>query len=234
MPRTGATQTRSMTTTADLALVALDPARGRPRLGSYSEVILGGAAFHDLLLADRVAVTGEGRKARVTVLDGTPVGTPYLDRALARLVWRNRELRPRDAVGKLGKKLPKAVYASLAADGLLEAHPHRILGVVPTTRYAVLPQARHDELVAGVRAVLLGEREPDERFGALAALVGAARLVPLVVPKGRRREATKRAKTLAEGAWASEAVRAAVKAAEDAMTVAVVAATAAASGGASS
>jgi hypothetical protein len=223
-----------MNTTADLALVALDPVRARPRLGSYAEIILGGAAFHDLLLAERVAVTGEGRKARVTVLDPSPVGTAYLDRALERLARRTRELRPRDAVARLGKKLPKAVYASLVADGLVEARPHRILGVVPSTRYAALPQARRDDLVAGVRAVLLGEREPDERSGALGALVGAARLVHLVVPKGRRKEATKRAKTLAEGDWASEAVRAAVKAAEDAMTVAVVAATAAASGGASS
>jgi hypothetical protein len=223
-----------MTTTADLALLALDPASGRSRLGTYAEVALGGCALNDLLLAGRLGVTGEGRSARVTVLDRTPLGTPYLDEALARVVRRDKPLRPRDAVTRLGKKLPKTVPAALAADGLVEARPHKVLGLFPTTRYAALPQARREELVAGVRAVLLGEREPDERLGAVGALVGAARLVKLVVPKDRRREATKRAKTLAEGAWASEAVRAAVKASEEAMTIAVMAATTSAGGGAAS
>lgn len=227
-------QTRSMTTTADLALIALDPTGGSSRLGSHAEVILGGCALNDLLLAERVAVGGEGRKARVTVLDATPVGTPYLDQALASLTSRAKPLRPRDAVARLGKRLPNAVHESLAADGLVEARPHKVLGLFPTTRYAVLPQAGRDELVAGVRAVLLGEREPDERLGALAALVGAARLAKLVVPKERRKEAEKRARTLADGEWASEAVRAAVKASEDAMMVAVMAATSAAAAGSAS
>lgn len=222
-----------MTTVSDLALIALDPASGKSRLGSHAEIVLGGGALNDLLLAGRLEVSGTGKKARVTVVDPTPVGTAYLDGALARLVARRKSLLARDAVNRLGKKLPGQVHGALAAGRLVEARHSRVLGVFPTTRYVVLPQAGRDELVDGVRAVLLGEREPDERSGSLAALVGAARLVKLVVPKRRRKEAEKRAKKLTEGAWASEAVRAAVKASEDAMTVAVmVATTAAASGGA--
>lgn len=223
-----------MSTPADLALLALDPATGRSRLGSHADLILGGGVLHDLLLAGRIAVDGEGRHARVSVVDGSPTGSPVVDPALARLASRGKALRPRDAVGRLGKGLPKAVHADLVARGLLVDRSDRWLGLVPRARYVVLPAAGRDELVAGVRAVLLGEREPDERHGALAALVGAADLVRHLVPRERRREATKRAKTLTEGAWASEGVRAAVKASEEAMMIAVMAATTTAAAGGSS
>lgn len=146
---------------------------------------------------------------------------------------RGKALRPRDAVGRPGKGLPKVVHADLAARSLLEDRSDRWLGLFPRPRYVVLPSAGRDELVAGVRAVLLGEREPDERLGALAALVGAADLARHLVPRDRRREATKRAKTLTEGAWASEGVRAAVKASEEAMMIAVMAATTTAAAGGS-
>lgn len=218
-----------MSTPADIALLALDPASGRSRLGSNAAAILGGAALQDLLLAGRLAVEGEGRRARVTVVDPTPTGSPVLDPALARLAGR-RPLKPADAVTRLGKRLPRAVHDDLLAQGLLEDRSGTLLGVVPVRRYGVLPQAGRDELAAGVRGVLLGERDPDERLGTLAALLGAARLVKHLVPRERRKEAEKRAKTLTEGAWASEAVRAAVKASEDAIMVAVVAASVASAG----
>lgn len=225
---------RSMTTVSDLALLTLDPATGARRLGSYGEIMLGGAGLNDLLLAGRLEVTGEGKKARVLVVDQTPVGIAYLDQALARLSWQRKPRRAADSVTRLGKKLPRAAYEALAGDGVLEARSAKVLGLFPTTRYAVRPEARRDELADGVRAVLLGEREPDERLGPLAALLGAGGQVKRVVPKGRRREAAKRAKALTEGVWASEAVRAAVKASEDAVMVAVMAATAASTAGGAS
>lgn len=222
VPARAVGQTRAMSTPADLALVALDPVSGASHLGSHAEAILGGAALNDLLIAGRLAVAGEGRKARITVVDTTPVGSPVLNQALARLAGR-RPLRPGDAATRLGKGLPRVVHTHLVTRGLVEDRSRTLLGVLPLRRYAVLPQADRGALVADVRAVLLGEREPDERSGSLAALLGAGKLVKHVVPRERRREAEKRAKTLTEGAWASEAIRAAVKASGDAVAVAVVA-----------
>lgn len=215
-------QTRGMSTPADLALVALDPVSGASRLGSHAEAVLGGAALNDLLLAGRLAVTGEGRKARVTVVDTTPVGSPVLDRALTRLAGRNPQ-KPGNAVTRLGKGLPGVVHTDLVAQGLLEDRSRKLLGMIPLRRYGVLPQADRDALVADVRAVLLSERAPDEHAGSLAALLGAGKLVKHVVPRDRRKEAEKRAKTLTEGAWASDAVRAAIRASGDAVATAVVA-----------
>ncbi len=223
-----------MTTTSDLALIALDPATGKRRLGSYGEVLLGGAAFSDLLLMGRLVAVGEGRKARAAVADPTPTGTAYLDGGLARLAARTKPRRTSDVVARLGRKLPRTVYEALVADGLVEDRSTRTWCIVPSRRYTPLPQARRDELASGVRAVLLGEREPDERHATLGALLVASRQTRLVVPKGRRKEAEKRAKTLTDGAWASEGVRAAINATENAMMVAVLAATTAAGGGAAS
>ena len=138
-----------MSTPADLALLALDPTSGRSRLGSNAGSILGGAALQDLLLAGRLAVEGEGRKARVIVVDPIPTGSPVLDPALARLAGR-RPLKPADAVTRLGKRLPRAVHDDLVARGLLEDRSRTLLGVVPLRRYGVLPQAGRDELVDGV------------------------------------------------------------------------------------
>lgn len=229
VPASAVGHTHGMSTPADLALLALDPVSGASRLGSNAEAILGGAALNDLLLASRLAVVGEGRKARVTVVDTTPVGSPVLDRALARLAGR-KPLKPGDAAARLGKGLPRVVHTELVSQGLLEDRSRNVLGVFPLHRYAVLPRADRDALVAVVRAVLLGERTPDERSGSLAALLGAAKLVKHVVPRDRRKEAEQRAKTLTEGDWASEAVRAAVKASEEAVMIAVVTASVVASG----
>jgi hypothetical protein len=64
----------------------------------------------------------------------------------------------------------------------------------------------------------------------LIGLLSAADLTKLLVDKPDRKQAKARAKVIAEGDWANERVRRAIRAAQSAVTAGIVAATAGAAG----
>lgn len=213
----------------DLLLVALDPATGRVRLPSTaSEATLGGAALVDLVLLGRLELVESGRRARVAVADRTPVDDPDLQAAFER-VWQRGHQAPRSIVTRLGRKHRKAVLAALARDGLLRDRGQRVLGI-PLERYDLVDVARRDALVGGLRQVLLHGQPADSRTGPLVGLLLASDQLGLVVEKRERKAAKARAAVVAEGDWASEGVRRAIRDAQAAMNAALAASVAASAG----
>ena len=219
-----------MSTAADLLLLATDPESGRPGIGmTERDAVLGGAILYDLVTLGRLRLEGEGRKARVTVADPSPVPDPALELAFARV----RDRRPSKAqsiVTRLGKNAQKHLYQELAERGAVRAGDAKLLGIIPLTRHDVLDQARRSELLERVRGALLHGQDPDDETGPLIGLLSAGNLVKLVVDRPDRRRAKKRAAEIAKGDWASEAVRTAIQSAQAAMTAAVAASGAAAAG----
>jgi hypothetical protein len=84
--------------------------------------------------------------------------------------------------------------------------------------------ARHEgELRLALDNVLKLGAQPDDRTGALVALLNALNVVPKVVTDAADKAALKRrAKEISESEWAAEAVRQAVQAMQAAMTAAIV------------
>jgi hypothetical protein len=204
----------------ELLLLALDD-DGRARTGRTElSAGLGGALLVELALLGSVDLDGK----RVVVRRGGPVpGTAVL--ADARTEIGARQRTPKRWVDRLGKTARGRVQGSLVERGVLRGIDHRLLGLIPSTRAVPADPAARDEVYRRLaRTVLDGER-PDERTGALAALVHAARLGRRLFPDADRRAVRARLAELAEGDWAAGAVRDAIRSAH-AATAAITAAAA--------
>ena len=219
-----------MSTAGDLLLLATDPGSGRSGIGMMEvDYVMGGAMLYDLVTLGRLRLDGEGRKARVTVDDPSPIDDPALEAAFARVRDR-KPAKAQSIVGRLGKHGQKNLYRVLSDEGVVRPRDAKLLGLIPLTRHDVIDSARRDRLLERIRGALLHGQEPEVETGPLIGLLSAGELVKLVVDKPDRKRAKKRAAEIAEGDWASESVRVAIQAARAAMTAAVVAASAASAG----
>lgn len=222
-----------MTTGEDFLLIATDPVSAKPLIGSpQADPVFGGAFLLDLVAAGRVTLEGEGRKARVVIVDHTPVADPLTEQAFARIRNRGRQ-KPQTAVTRLGKNSRKVLYESLVNKGVMQRRPAKALGVFPLTRHEIIDTARRDDLLTRLRSSLLHDQPIDAETGPLIGLLSAADMVKIVVDKPDRKAAKERAKVLADGDWASEGVKKAIQAAQAAITASIVAASTAAASGSS-
>ena len=177
-------------------LAAINPATGK-RWNSNARYVVAAGLLLELAHEGRITVSGTGRKARYTVLDSAPLGSPELDSALSgldaggvgRTVARNVVLLPTD--NQLAKRL--------VTEGLLVEETGRMLAVFPTRRLRPTPAAGRDELIARVRAALLGESAPDDRTALLIAALGLGTPTKLFVPKDRVKEADRQQEMVVNG-----------------------------------
>ncbi|GIG21171.1 hypothetical protein Cch01nite_18950 [Cellulomonas chitinilytica] len=220
----------------DVLLLLTDDTTGRPALdGTRFDLVLAGAVLLDLAMHHRVDVTAPGHpvgKGRVVVVDGSPTGDALLDVALARVAG-TKPRRAKDLLGPLKKGLRPVVVDRLAHAGFLRRRDEKALGLFPVTRWSVVDATHETEVRAGLRDVLVVGRTPTDREAALVSLLHSVDKVPAVVGPVdlSRGELRRRARTIAQGEFAGEAVRRAITAMNAAVTAAVTAATVAASSG---
>lgn len=222
----------------DLLLLLYDDETGKPITGSPGlDYALAGAVLIELTLLGKTDITtaADGVKpGRLKVLDTAPTGEAILDERLA-FVAANPGKRPKDQIGRLSKKLRDQLLSQLAQRGVLDEAEGKILGLFPVTRWPA-KDARHEaEVRSKLESVLKVGTTPDERTGALIALLSALNVVPKVVTDAVDKKALKqRAKDIAESDWAADAVKKAVAEMQAAVTAAVVvASTSAATAGSS-
>lgn len=212
----------------DLLLLLTDDRTGSLVVASNQvDVALGGALLIELALAHRVDVAGEDgavRRGRLFVTDEGPTSDVLLDEALAVLVEKQGK-KPRDVVPRLGKGLRARLRGRLAEQGLLHEESGKILGVFPTHRWPSSDAAHEDSVRALLMQALRSGGTDDVRIAALVSLLHSLKAVAKVVDPAvvgvTKKELNENAKRIAEGGWASEAVRQAI----DAMLAAVIAAT---------
>lgn len=220
-----------MTIAEDFLLLATEPTTGKFLLSSMiNDITLGGATLVDLIEADRVELTGEKSKARIVLVDNTPIGNPLLDRSIMMLQSKG-PMRPQTAVGQLGKKSRVPLYEALAARGFVRREPHKALGLFPNDRWPLIDTVRRDNLLQLIASSLLHGMDATGETGPLIGLLAASNKLQIVVDKPELKAAKARAKVIAEGDWASDAVRKAIQAAMTGVMIAAVAATSAGSAG---
>jgi hypothetical protein len=220
----------------DLLLLLYDDASGKPIAGNPGlDYALAGAVVIELTLLGKVDVAGDGdtvKPGRLKVLDTTPTGDAVLDERLAVLAQK-AGAKPKDLMGKLSKRLRDQLLQRLTECGVLEADKGKVLGLFPVTRWPAKDAQHEGQVRVALRNVLELGAAPDERTGALIALLNALNVVPKVVTDAVDKKALKqRAKEISESDWAAAAVRKAVTEMQAAVTAAiVVASTAGASSG---
>ena len=221
----------------DLLLLVTDDASGRLAApGAQVDAGLGGANLVELTLLGKVDVAGEqdqGRPGRIIVRDPSPPGDDVLDAALRTLVARQGS-KPSAVIRPLGKDLRPVLYQRLVASGVLRAGHGRALGIFPTRTWPAQDPSHEAETRQLVTQALIQPAAPDERTAALIALLHALKFEHKVVdPRSHqlsRRQLRARAAEIAQGNWASEAVRKAIDEMIAAVAAASAAATAATSG----
>src|SRR5215469_14240869 len=216
----------SMLLAEDLLLLVTDDASGR--LSAPAEQVdagLGGANLVELTLRNKVDLSGEqdpGRPGRIIVRDPSPAGDAVLDAALEILSARQGK-KPSTVIGPLSKNLRRTLYQRLADRGVVRAEKSRILGVFPVRRWPAQDASDEAEVRRLMTQALVQQVAPDARTAALIALVHAVGCVDKVVDAREhglsKRQLRARAKKIAEGNWASAAVR---KAIEDMMAAVIV------------
>lgn len=217
----------------DLLLLLLDDDSGKLRLTSYPQTVLGGALLVELATTGAVEVeekTGLWLSATVRPVDGAAPADPVLRAAYDVVAAKPRTAQ--DLVDRLGKGARDALADRLAGRGILERREDRALGLFPRTRWPAVDSSHEQEVRRRLTTVLVHGVDPDERTGALVALLSAIDKPHKVVDhQGRSSgEVRKRAKRIARGDWAAKAVRDAITASTAAITA--VAATSAAAGAA--
>jgi len=202
----------------DLLLLVTDDASGRLSVSADQvDAGLGGANLVELTLRNKVDLTGEhdpGRPGRIIVRDPSPPGDAILDTALETVtVYQGK--RPSAVIGPLSKNLRRTLYERLAGNGVVRAEKSRILGVFPVRRWPAQDGSREAEVRRLMTQALVQQVAPDARAAALIALVHAVGCVDKIVDPRQhgmsKRELRARAKKIAEGNWASAAVRKAIE-----------------------
>jgi hypothetical protein len=226
--------------TAEFLLLALGDENGRPRVDSTRlKAAVAGAAIVELALDGALRLTEPGdpeHKPGRLVRTTRQVTDPLLDE-VARL---SHDRKPKDAVGRIGGvnawknragTLKEAVLSDLAAQGVLRREQGKVLGLFPTTTWPLADPTVESEVLGRVRGAVVGGAEPDERTGALVALLHSVDLLPKLIPDQPKREVRARGKAIADGSWGAEAVRKAVQDVQTAITASIVASTVVASSG---
>ena len=202
----------------DLLLLVTDDASGRLSVPADRVAAgLGGANLVELTLRNKIDLTGEqdpGRPGRILVRDPSPPGDAILDTALETVtVYQGK--RPSAVIRPLSTNLRRTLYERLAGNGVVRAERRKIFGVFPSHRWPAQDTSHEAEVRRLMTQTLVQQVAPDTRTAALIALVHAVGCLDKIVDPRQhglsKRELRARAKKIAEGNWASAAVRKAIE-----------------------
>lgn len=210
----------SMLLAEDLLLLLLDDETGKLDT-TYLDSALGGSMLLELAGAELLEVHKQGKwsQAKVYVLtDGKPPTDSILAESLE--LVREKERTAQDLVDRLAKGLKGKLLARLGERGIVHHEEGRILGIFPTNRWPAVDSSHEVEVRRQLEAALLQGVTPDERTAALVSLLHATDRAHTVLADNQgvsNRQIKARAKEIAEGEWASKAVKDAIAAANAAM-----------------
>ncbi|WP_405571320.1 GOLPH3/VPS74 family protein [Streptomyces sp. NBC_01167] len=206
----------------EIMLLSLDDESGAAKERQAAGWAVAGGIVLELVLAGRIAVDRE----RLTVKDTTPTGTRLLDERLALIdAWASKKSRPPKITDWLTRDHDKAVTAtidSLRERGLVSEEQRKVLGLFPVRRYPEADGSAERELRSRLAALVLHNATPDDRSAGLIALIHAAKLHRLAFPDLPRKEVSPRMEEIANGQWAGESVRTAIRNMEAAMVAVLV------------
>ncbi|SNS63976.1 GOLPH3/VPS74 family protein [Rhodococcoides kyotonense] len=209
----------------DLFLLLVDDETGKPVVDSTKfPRVLAGAVVLELAMSGSVRITAKGEPVKTgrLVVVGPPPPDPLLTRAHALIHNDDGRFKPQRVIEKLHRNLNKEIGERLAHQGFVRRHEDKILGLFPTTAWPALDTAHSNSLRQWIGSAVVDGTTPTPQISALISLVSAIDAVHKVLPGVDKKSAKKRAKEIAEGEWASEAVRKAVQDVNAAVMAAVI------------
>ncbi|MFJ3513335.1 GPP34 family phosphoprotein [Streptomyces sp. NPDC090131] len=212
-----------ITLAEEIMLLSLDDESGTARQRQSVGWAVAGAILLELVMAERVSVSGKYLELRNT----EPTGEQLLDGRIGLMEAWLRGRSKRRVTDWLTKDQTKAVGAALerlGERGLVVAEVHKVFGVFPQRRYPEADGTVERALRERLQGVVLDGAEPDGRTAGLIALIHSAKLHRLAFPDRKPAGVSVRTAEIAAGQWAAESVRTAIRDMQAAM-VAVTAVT---------
>ena len=204
-----------MTLAEELVLCAID-ANGMPAPKVVHGV--GGAIAAELVLAGRIRLEDES----VTLLDRQPTGDELLDPVIEGAADPNAaSTRATWFVTNVGRVQWPKIRERVIASGLVTVQAGKKRKLWMDGPETLHPTPAGEEPRARLRALLLGQAQPDPRGAVLAGLAAACDLVKLHVPKDERKAAEQRAEATADATGIPEHVRDAIRGAQNATAAAM-------------
>ncbi|ONI91004.1 hypothetical protein ALI144C_01920 [Actinosynnema sp. ALI-1.44] len=195
----------------ELLLLMLDDMDGkvlaRP---TVADAALAGAVLVELTARGQVGITvkGEaGRKGRLVVRSHRPLPEPVLQHGL-QAVHDLQGRKPRAAISRLAQGVRDQLAGDLVQAGIVRQESIKLMGLFTFHRFPAVNIAAKAKLRYQLSLVLSGETRPDLWTGTLIALLYAANVDTQVITTPDKRAAARRAKEIARGSWAAEAVQA--------------------------
>ncbi|MFI8435800.1 GPP34 family phosphoprotein [Streptomyces sp. NPDC079020] len=213
----------AVTLAEEIMLLSLDDETGAAKGQTSAAWGVAGGILLELAMAGRVTVTG----GRIDVTDAAPTGDALLDGRLERITAWAKGSGRRKAADWLVKDQGKGVRAAvdrLCERGLVTEERHRALGLFPVRRYPEADGSAERELRDRLAAVVLDGAEPDSRTSGLVALLHATNMHRQAFPGVPRKRVAPRMAEIADGQWAGDSVRQAIRNVQAVLT-AVTAAT---------
>lgn len=217
----------------DLFLVLVGDVTGKPIVDSTKfPRVLAGALVLELAMngAVRITAKGEAVKDGRLVVSGPPPQDPLLARVHAFIGTEKNPPKPQKVIEKLHRNLKQEIGVRLVHQGAVTQHEDRILGLFPTTSWPARDTTRTAWLIQWIHSAIVDGTTPLPEISAVVSMLSAIDAVHKVLPAADKRAAKRRAKDIAEGDWAGEAVRKAVQDVNAALAVAIVVPAIAASG----
>jgi hypothetical protein len=213
----------------DMLLLLLDDDKGTVTGTSHLQTVLGGAVLIELATTGAVAVEEKTSMWKSAKVRAQPDAVP--DDELLRTAHRivaAKDRSAQDLVNRLGKAAKDELAERLVRRGILERRDDKVLGLFPRTRWPAVDSTHELAVRRDLTAALVQGVQPDQQTACLIALLSAIDRAHKIVdrdglPSGQVR---KRAKEIARGEWAAQAVKDAISASTAAVTAGVTAATA--------
>lgn len=199
-----------ITLAEEITLLSLDDESGAVKQRQSVGWAVAGALLIELVLAKRVRVSGK----YLELVDSPPIGEELLDgRSESIRTWMRGRSKRRvsDWLTKDQAKAIGAAVERLSERGVVMEERRKALGMFPVRRFPEADGTVERELRERLAAAVLKGAEPDERTASLIAVIHAAGLHGLAFPGAPRKEIKARTAELADGQWAAESIRSAIR-----------------------
>lgn len=211
----------------EVLLLALKDEEGTIEAGSYYTHAIASAVIAELIVRQRIALTGTEKKRFLEVTDRTPVGEPLLDESLERMATAKRRARLSSWVARLAgaKKLRDRLAEGLRRRGILRADVRDVLLFFKRKTWPTVNPEPERELVERLHHAIFGDGDVEARTIVLVSIAHHTGLLKNVFDRKELKARRDHIKALIETEAVGDAARSAIEAMHAAIAVATMAST---------
>jgi hypothetical protein len=208
----------------EVLLLALRDEQGTIATGSHYAHAIAGALVAELIVRQRIALSGTKKKRFLDVVDSTPVGERLLDEALGRIVAAKRRGTLTSWVSRLAgaKNLRDRLAEGLRRRGILRAETKEILLFFKRRTWPTVNPEPERELVEQLRRAIFGDGDVESRTIVLLSLSHRTGLLDNVFDRKELKARRDRIEGLIEQEAIGGAAASVIEAMQAAMTVVTI------------